>query len=799
MERAEPKLSNRVINLKEQLRSATAKTDVERIHYLLEVYKKTDGLPPAMRRAKLFDELCSNKTLVIDDNPFVGTLTRYQPGGYPYPEHSCRYMKKQADFLCHSGEMTFTEEDRGAINKAVDYWADRNMYNRTRDIILEKRGVDINIPLKAGVWTGSPVDATMIAGPVDYKKVLNKGLNSIITEVEEAREGLDIGVREDFNKWNYYNAQDICLNAVIKLARRYASLAKEMAEDETDPVRKEELQKIAETCEWVPANPARSLYEAIQSYWFIMIALWLEVGILGNIPGRLSQYFYPFYKQDKEDGKIDDEKAIEMLSLLFLKFWGLGQFQSSFFQLARGSALVQKITLGGLTPDGRDATNELDLLILETQRRLQLPEPEIQLNYHDKLSEEFLLKCIEVIRETGLGQPAFFNNDATVARHLSHWGEKGITLEEARDVCYAGCVQGAIEHRTDFVWEGAFNNPKMVELALNNGKDPLSGVQMGVETGDAGSFHTYEQFHEAVKKQLEYFLPLSREAARVSWQVARNEVPVPFSSTLVDDCIAKGEDLIEGGARYSIASGTISLGMVDLGNSLAAIKKLVFEDKKLTLEQIREAVTANFEGNGYGDIQKVCLDAPKYGNDDNYVDDIVQEWYEIYWQTHQQFPDYLGRTMLPEAFSATGHVDRGKYTGALPSGRKARVALADASVSAFPGTDISGPTALVRSATKVIDTIKWGSNHLNMKFHPSALKGREGAKKLLALIKTYMDLGGYHIQFNCVSGDTLKKAQENPVDHRDLVVRVAGFSAYFVLLDKSVQDELIMRTEVQFE
>ena len=790
-------LSDRVSRLKEKIRSATSQVDIERIPFLLEAYKETEGLPSVMKRAKVFEKVMLGKTLLIDDNPIVGTLTRYQPGGYPFPEYACRWMKKQVDFSSHAGKMTLAKEDREWIDKACEYWNDRNIYNRTREIMIQNRGIEINSILKAGVWSGTPVDATMIPGPVDYSKVLNKGLNGVIAEVEEAKAKLDIGNFESFDKWHTNNAQLICLNSVIQLAQRYASLAREMAQKETNTERKAELEKIAATCEWVPANPTRNFTEAIQSYWFILLSQWIEIGILGIPPGRLPQYLYPFYRKDKEEGRITAEDAIELLELLFLKIWGLGQFQSAFFFRASSARLIEKISIGGLTQEGRDATNELDWLILEAQLRIRLPEPELQLLYHDKLPEEFLFKAVDMIRETGLGQPVFFNTDIIVARNLRLWGEKGITIEEARDTSLIGCVQSALEHRSDFMWEGAHNMAKMVELALNNGKDPLSGIQVGPETGEAESFQSYRQLHEAVEKQLLYSLTLNRETIRVSWNVAR-DLPIPFSSALVDDCIEKGKDLLEGGARYSVASGTIVVGTIDLANSMTAIKKLVFEEERISIKQLKEALAADFEG--YEDIQRMCIEAPKYGNDDDYADEIARQWYEIYWEVHQKTPvDFLDRPILPEAFSATVHADRGQLTGALPSGRKARTALTDASVSAYPGTDKNGPTALVKSAAKVIDTIKFGSNHFNMKFHPSALEGREGARKLLALIKTYMDLGGYHVQFNCVSSDVLKDAQLHPEEHRDLLVRVAGFSAYFVYLDEATQNELIERTALTFE
>jgi formate C-acetyltransferase len=369
-------------------------------------------------------------------------------------------------------------------------------------------------------------------------------------------------------------------------------------------------------------------------------------------------------------------------------------------------------------------------------------------------------------------------------------------MEEARDFCIVPCVGTKISHATDGLWEAAVNLPKFIELALNNGKDPMTEWQIGPRTGEAESFRSYEEFHDAVWQQIRYFLPLARELNRIGYSLMAEYLPLPFHSALVDDCIKIGKDVTAAGARYG-NSGLTPLAMIDLANSLAAIKKVVFEEKRITMEELKEALDGDFEGRE--EIHRMLLDAPKYGNDDDYADRIVRNCYDLLWVELQKIPDLFGRSPRSEPYSVSGHFLFGERTGALPSGRKGRIALTDASVSAMPGTDRKGPTALVRSAVRALDTIKYGGNHFNMKFHPSAFEGREGLRKLVALVKTYMDLGGHHVQFNCVSGDTLKDAQLHPENYRDLVVRVAGFSAFFIHLEKGVQDEIIKRTELRFD
>jgi len=337
-----------------------------------------------------------------------------------------------------------------------------------------------------------------------------------------------------------------------------------------------------------------------------------------------------------------------------------------------------------------------------------------------------------------------------------------------------------------------FNLAKMIEFALENGNDPLTGLQIGLKTGDANNFKTYDDFFQAVVKQLEHFIPLTHDASRIVWNTQR-AFPTPFGSAVLNDCIKNGKDVSEGGARYPFGDGVCYVGAIDAANSMAAIKKLVFEDKKITMKQLRDALSANFVG--YEDIERMCQDAPKYGNDEEYADSIAKKIYDICYDLTPK-TDHLGRRVMPSAYSVSAHTACGIFTGALPNGKKSTGALTDASVSAQPGTDKNGPTALVKSAAKVLDGVKYSSTHFNMKFHPTALKGTNSARKLLSLIKTYFDLGGYHVQFNCVSGETLRDAQIHPENYKELIVRVAGFSAFFVHLDTDVQDEIIKRTEL---
>ncbi|MFO8009885.1 MAG: pyruvate formate lyase family protein [Dehalococcoidia bacterium] len=786
-----PQLSTRVAKEKQALLTAVPRIDIERDQCMQAAYRETSGLPRVIQQGTFFNKLCSEKTIFLDDNPIAGTLTRHKYGSYPFMEIGPRWMKRMDQFRLPLGLAEVTGEEKEWISSSVEYWKERNIFNRTKNMVEQSLGVDIAILQKAGVGTEINPGG-LVSGQPDYALVLNLGIKGILNDIERRQRNIDTGDQEGLSKWNFLEGARLSLEGIINLAKRYADLAREMADSESRQERKKELETLAEICQRVPASPARNFREAIQSSWFTLLGNWFQTpNIAVAAPARFPQYIYPFYKNDIEQGKITEEAAIELIQFYFLRIQSLGQVLPPLGFKYSQSRVAMQLSIGGLTPEGEDATNEVDWLVLEAKRQLSIPEPLIALLYHDKLSNDFLLKCVELI-DTGIGQPAFHDARKLVMRNLYH--RENITLEDARNQCVIACVQDAIPGYTDGFWEGNFNAAKMLELALNNGVDPLTGTQIGPRTGEVESFRSYPDFYNALLEQMRYFIPIIRTISRTAWNIER-DYPVPYCSALVHDCVEKGMDLVDGGARYSLANGTSFVGVIDLANSLIAIKKMVFDENKVTMDEMVKALTADFKG--YEDIQKMCLDCPKYGNGREEVDVVARDLYEFLWNEHQRLPDFLGRNIMPEAYSVSSHAALGELTGALPNGRRAMVALTDASVSAQAGTDKNGPTALISSAARVIDSVKYGSNHFNLKFHPTALRGTDGAQKFLSLIKTYMDLGGYHAQFNCVDATTLKEAQAQPEEYRNLIVRVAGFSAYFVLLDKIVQDEIIERTELQ--
>lgn len=776
-------LSQRVRNIKDFLLQGPSRLDVERLRFLEDVYRDTEGQPSVLRRARLFERALTRKTLFIDDNPIVGTVTQYPAGVYAYPEFACGWMEHEPSYMDHLGHISVAPEDRAALDRAITEWRSKGVWAVANRDFSQKYNLRAGNFVKTGVWADNLWFPQGFCS-LDYPLVINYGLLSLIDCVETLRRRPELSDKQQ----TFYEAALICLRAVLAWAGRYAALARQMAENEADPALRNELLDMARVCDRVPAYPARTFREAVQSFWFVHVAAQIEQSACGYSPGRMGQYLQPFYARDKEQRRITSEEAIELLEFLFLRILEIGLFQPESF-VRSNLQTGHSISLGGLTPDGTDATTELDYLLLETQRRLRLPQPSLTVFYHEALPEDFLLQCVELIR-TGVGQPQFLGNDAAVRRLMDLHPE--LTVEEARTVCNVSCVPTKVSGSLGPALEATFNLAKPVELALFNGNDPLTSVQVGPETGE--NFSTYKGFLAAVKEQIKSSLFYARKHGQNGAALVAEMAPLPFRSTMVQDCLGRGKEILDGGAKYSL-SGCMVFAGVDAGNSLAAVKKLVFEDKKVTLPQLKEALLADFQG--HEDIQRLCLSAPKYGNSDDYADSIVRDLYAYFWEEHQKIgPDYLGRPVKPECYSVSIHNYIGEKTGALPSGRRARLPLTDASVSATPGTDRNGPTALLCSAAGAVDTVKYGSNHLNMKFHPVTLEGKDSARKLLALVRTYMQMGGSHVQFNCVSADTLKAAQKDPQQYRDLVVRVAGFSAFFVLLEKRIQDEIIKRTEI---
>jgi len=795
-------MNERVQRLKDRLHPERYPICVEKACLIMESYGQTQGLPQIVRRAMATAHYLDNKTIFIEDGELIVGNIASKPMGLEAGSLGPTWPEEDMEELREAG-LDISREDEALLRSMDDYWKgqgrtlderqgqfydDERLWPFIQSGILcppwtdreEGRGTGA-----AGVGWGLGLGLSLVV--VDYAKVLNEGLNAILEAAELELRSLRYSDADAVKKADFLKSVIIAYGAILRIAQRFADLAAEKAMAEEDPVRKKELERIAETCRWVPANPARSFCEAIQSFWFI----WVMIASGTTPGGRFDQFMYPFYKRDRAQGSITDEKALELLECLRIKvmqlnFVGGGRLQR---QKWAGMARWHNWVIGGLTPDGEDATNELSYLILEAARDCQTPHHTITVRVHEGTPETLVLKALEVVK-TGIGMPAFVGDESYIEYLVSH----GVPLREARDYALAGCLDVNIPGRSRINAFGMFIAPLVLEITINNGVEPRTGRQLGPRTGDFESFESFDEFMKAVKEQLAYFMGLAAEEHNIILQAQRELFPDAVHSALMVDAIEVGRDALDRTLPFENGSALNVVGMINVADSMAAVKKLVFDEKRVTKKQLAAALKANWQGDGYAAIRKMCLAAPKYGNGDAYVDSIAAELYQFWADTAVTFPTIWGGTTKPTGISITAHAPGGALTGATPDGRCAGDALADGTMSPAQGKDTRGPTALLRSAMAV-DQVPFQATLLNMKFHPSALKSTKDLRKLSDLIKTYFSFGGKHVQFNVIKRETLLDAQEHPELYRDLMIRVAGYSAYFVQLTRSVQDEIIARTE----
>jgi len=795
-------MNQRVAELKRRLQVEQYPICVEKARLVMESYRQTEGEPAILRRAKATAHYLDNKTIFIEDGELiVGNVASKPMGleagslGPTWPEEDLEELRKQG--------LVLSSEDESLLRSMDDYWKGkgRTLEERQGQFYDDERlwpFIQSGILLPpwnkkdegrgfgaAGVGWGLGLGLSLIV--VDYAKVLNQGLNIIIAEAEEELRNLRYMSADAVKKADFLRSVIIANTAIVRLANRFGDLATETAAKEGNPIRKRELERIAETCHWVPGNPARTFYEAMQSFWFI----WMMIAS-GTAPGgRFDQFMFPFYKKDKEEGKITDDEVLELLECLRIKvmqynFVGGGKMQR---QKWAGLARWHNWVIGGVTADGEDATNELSYLILEAAKDCQTPHHTITVRVHSGTPEALMLKALEVVK-TGIGMPAFVGDKS----YTEYLVSQGVPLRDARDYALAGCLDVNIPGKSRINAFGMFIVPLVFEITLNNGVDRRTGRQLGPRTGDFESFETFDDLLRAFKEQLAYFMSLTAEEHNILLQAQSELFPDAVHSSLMVDAIKEGKDALDRTLPFENGSALNAVGMINVADSLAAVKKLVFEEKKVTKRQLKDALASNWEG--YEEIRKMCLAAPKYGNGDSYVDAIARDLYQFWADTAVTFPTIWGGTNKPTGISITAHVPGGALTGATPDGRYAGETLADGTMSAAQGRDTKGPTALLRSAM-AINQVPFQATLLNMKLHPSALKSTDDLRKLSDLIRIYFEFGGKHIQFNVVDKATLLDAQKHPERHRDLIVRVAGYSAYFVNLGKATQDEIIARTEHQ--
>ena len=780
-------ISTRVQDLLDGFHAARPEVFAERAVLTTKAYAETEGQPMLLRRARMMEEILGGvQVLVREGELIVGCKTPAILGSPLYPEVAGDWVEQELDTLALREESPFavSDETKATLRAEVfDYWRGKQVFNR----IMEALPEEVVRATNEGIFFHYYLNRTIGHITVDYERVLHKGFLGLKAEAEAELENINYEDPGCLKKVYLLQAMSRSCDAAILFANRYAQEAEQQARAESDPLRKAELEKIAEICRRVPVHPARTFYEALQSFYFIHLILNLETNSYAIGPGRFDQYLYPYYQADIESGKLTRKQAWELLACLWIKLNELTVVKEGGTAKASNTYNdFQNLNLAGQTADGRDATNDLSYLCLEVTGELRLPQPQVSVLISEKTPDRFLAKACEVV-SLGFGIPAIFNEDEKTQALL----HKGKTLEDARRGCINGCVEIVVQGKDMMASSGYFNLPKSLELALNAGVNPLTGTQLGPKTESIDELTTFDKFLDAVREQIAYGVELKMIYDGIAKQAYAEFCPVPFTSLLMDDCLKSGKDYHDGGTHYS-SPMMCGVGTGTMADSLATIKKFVYEDKVVSLGELVEALRSDFKGHERL-LQMLRNRAPKWGNGDDYVDSLAHDIVEMFADELEKHHNERGVPYAANMIPTTTHIWFGDLTGATPDGRRSQTPQSEG-ISPVQGMDRQGPTAVIRSMSR-LDHARCSGTLLNMKFHPSALSGDQGLQKFSQLIRTYFKLGGHHMQFNVLSSETLLAAQQHPEEYQDLIVRVAGYSDYFVRLSRELQDEIISRTE----
>lgn len=783
-------MNNRIKKLRQQSLDAVPAISLERAVLLTDFYTsgKADGVSVPVARAMAFKYILENKELYIGDGELIVGERGPSPKATPtYPE-ICTHT--QADFeILHNREKVSFKVDAESFGiqqeKIQPVWSGRSI----RDRILEEVGNEWNDAYKAGVFTEF-MEQRAPGHTVMDDKIFRKGFIDFKKDIQESIAKLD--TLNDSNvddKQEELKAIEITADALISFAERYSKYAKSLTDKETDKKRKAELLEIARVCTRVPQHAPETFHEALQYYWFVHLGVITELNTWDSFnPGRLDQHLFPFYKKGLADKSLTEAKARELLQAFWIKFnnqpappkVGVTALESNTY------TDFCLINTGGLTETGKDAVNELSFIILDVIEEMRLLQPSSMVQISKKTPDEFLLRALKIVK-TGFGQPSVFNTDAII-QELTRQGK---SIIDARNGGASGCVEAGAFGKESYILTGYFNIPKVLEITLNNGYDPRTKKNIGLKTGNPTKFESFKDLLAAFEKQLNHFIDIKIRGNRIIERLWATILPSPFMSLLIDDCIAKGVDYNAGGARYN-SSYIQGVGMGSITDSLSALKHIVYDDKEISMKNFLEALKNNF--NGYDELHDTLLNSvPKYGNDDDRADDILRQVFEIYFKAIDGKPNTKEGEYRVNLLPTTCHVYFGSVIGALPDGRKSGTPLSEG-ISPVQGADRHGPTAVLKSAAK-IDHLRTGGTLLNQKFTPQVLESEASLKKLGHLVRSYFKMDGHHIQFNVVTANTLRKAQQNPDKYRDLIVRVAGYSDYFVDLGTDLQNEIIGRSE----
>lgn len=785
-------MNERIQKLREISVTTPVHIDLERARIETEVYKEWEGkVSIPVLRAMSLKEYFSRKTLYLGDGELIIGEKGCDPQASPTFPEICCHSEEDMVIMSERELVSFhtTEEDRKIqAEEIIPFWQGK----ATRDKVLAAMTPEWKKCYAAGMFTefmeqrgpghtcgGEQVFTT---GYLDYKE-----------QIKESMEALDFfNDTEAYDKMEQLKAMDIACDAVIILGERYHELVLERAEKETDKERKAELMQIAANLEVVPKHAPQTFWQALQLYWFTHLGVTTDLNPWDAFsPGRLDQHVIKYYRKDVEDGILDDEKALELLECLWVKFYNQPAPVKVGVTLKESSTYTDfaNINTGGVTPDGKDGVNEVSYLILDCMDDMKLVQPNSNVTISRKTPQKFLKRACEISRK-GWGQPAFYNTEAQVLELVN----AGKSLEDARRGGSSGCVETGAWGSEAYILTGYMNIPKIFQLTLYNGYDTYSKQQLGLELGYAKDFKSYDELWDAFKKQLEYFINIKIRGNNVIEKIFAEYMPTPFLSVVTNDCIKKGKDYNAGGARYN-TQFIQGVGIGTVTDCLAAIKYNVFDNNNFTMEELVEAMDNNYEG--YDAIYRMVHDnSPKYGNDDDYADDIMRTVFDLYHDTIVGRPNMKGGKYGIDMLPTTCHVYFGDVILATANGRKANVPVSEG-ISPEKSADTNGPTAVIKSCAKM-DHLATSGTLLNQKFTPNVVAGEEGLDHMASLIRSYFAMDGHHIQFNVVDKQTLIDAQNNPEEYKDLIVRVAGYSDFFRNLDKPLQDEIINRTEQSF-
>ena len=785
-------MNERIRQLREQSLQAGPTISSERAILITEFYRRNDHstISAPMKRALAFKYLLEHKSIRILEGELIVGERGPGPKQTPtYPEITIHSLQ-DLDILDSRPKTSFRvapETRQIYADEIIPFWRGRTI----REIIFASMDDAWKDAYEAGIFTEF-MEQRAPGHTVLDDKIYSRGFEDFLADIRSSLVRLDFfNDPEAFKKREELKAMAVAAEALIHYAERHSTLARQLASVDPDPKRRAELERIAAICSRVPRHAPRDFWEALQYYWFVHLGVIIELNTWDSFnPGRLDQHLHCFYRKGLEDGSLTEERARELLQAFWIKFNNQPAPPKVGVTAEESGTYTDfcLINLGGVKKDGSNGVNELSYLILDVVEEMRLVQPSSMVQISKKTPDSFLHRALRIVR-TGFGQPSIFNTDAIIQEML----QQGKSLEDARSGGASGCVEAGIFGKENYNLTGYFNLPKVLEIALNNRLDPRTGKKIGLETGNFGSFSTYEELFEAFRRQIQHFADIKIRGNNIIERIYAEYLPAPFLSLLIDDCIARGKDYHDGGARYN-TSYIQGVGLGTVTDSLTSIKHNVFDQKNLTLEELISTLHSDFEGREPL-RQRLLNRTPKYGNDDDYADSIMVSIFNAYYDTVNGRPNTKGGTYRVNMLPTTVHIYFGRVTGATPDGRRACEPLSEG-VSPVQGADRRGPTSVIKSVAKM-DHLRTGGTLLNQKFTPQLLSTDEGIAKLAHLVRSYFKLDGHHVQFNVVTAETLREAQRHPEKYRDLIVRVAGYSDYFVDCSTELQNEIIHRTEHQ--